>query len=325
MKTNRIFGILSVALIGLAQPVWATPRGGGAHFGGFAGGARFSGGARAAPSSHGAGFGSAPVYRGNVPYSAGAIAGRISSAPRSYPGRSTVGAIRSRSSLAGDYRSTRPIAVRNLTVRNRPDALARQNAPGLNARAATAGRQANRLSSSAARNRAVRNPQLNRSQAAPVNRQSFVKHHASERHGANWHRDWDKHHAHFHHNRVFVFIDGFWWGLYPWDYYPYWAYDYPSGYDYGSPFDSYNAYYPYDYYQSENRNNSYYAAWGQYLDNQLVSTVQSELAQLGYYRGAIDGLPGEQTEAALANYQEDRDLSVTGTIDAPTLESLGIR
>ena len=39
----------------------------------------------------------------------------------------------------------------------------------------------------------------------------------------------------------------------------------------------------------------------------------------------IDGSLGDQTEAALARYQQDRDLSVTGTVDAPTLQSLGIR
>jgi len=56
-----------------------------------------------------------------------------------------------------------------------------------------------------------------------------------------------------------------------------------------------------------------------------VSTVQSELARLGYYNGAIDGALGDQTEAALARYQQDRDLSVTGTVDAATLQSLGIK
>jgi peptidoglycan hydrolase-like protein with peptidoglycan-binding domain len=56
-----------------------------------------------------------------------------------------------------------------------------------------------------------------------------------------------------------------------------------------------------------------------------VSAVQSELSRLGYYNGAIDGSVGDQTEAALARYQEDRDLSVTGTVDAATLQSLGVR
>ena len=35
---------------------------------------------------------------------------------------------------------------------------------------------------------------------------------------ANWHRDWDRHHSHFHNHKVFVFLNGFWWGLDPWDY-----------------------------------------------------------------------------------------------------------
>ena len=61
--------------------------------------------------------------------------------------------------------------------------------------------------------------------------------HIAERHGANWwHRDWDRRHAHFFHNRFFVFDNGFWFGLddgfFPWDYLPYYADDY----------------YPYDYY-----------------------------------------------------------------------------
>src|SRR5438132_3470052 len=59
--------------------------------------------------------------------------------------------------------------------------------------------------------------------------------HIAERHDANWHRDWDRRHAHFFHNRFFVFDNGFWCGLdagfFPWDYLPYDAGDY----------------YPYDY------------------------------------------------------------------------------
>jgi hypothetical protein len=156
-----------------------------------------------------------------------------------------------------------------------------------------------------------------------------VKNHASERHDGNWHRDWDRHRAHFDHNRVFVFVDGFWWGLdpgyYPWAYYPYYDYGYPYDNNYGYPYDYYSGYYPYDYYQDNNDNDSAYAAPDQYANNPTVSAVQSELAKLGYYNGAIDGTLGDQTEAALARYQQDRDLSVTGTVDAATLQSLGIR
>ena len=161
-----------------------------------------------------------------------------------------------------------------------------------------------------------------------ANRQSFVKNHAAERHDANnWHRDWNRHRAHFHNNRVFVFVNGFWWGLYPWDYYPYYAYGYPYD-DYSSyPYDYYGGY-PYSYYDSHSsdyNDQSSYAGSQQAAGNPTVSAIQSELAKLGYYNGAIDGIPGDETEAALARYQQDQDLSVTGTVNAPTLQSLGIR
>ena len=61
------------------------------------------------------------------------------------------------------------------------------------------------------------------------------------------------------------------------------------------------------------------------MANATVSAVQSELAKLGYYNGVIDGSLGDQTEAAVARYQEDNDLSVTGIVDAATLQSLRIR
>jgi His-Xaa-Ser repeat protein HxsA len=109
---------------------------------------------------------------------------------------------------------------------------------------------------------------------------------------------------------------------YPADDYGYNPYDYSSGYPYdysGNPYDYYN-YSPYN-----NDDQSPDAASGQSAANATVSAVQSELSRLGYYDGAIDGTLGDQTEAALARYQEDRDLSVTGTVDAATLQSLGIR
>src|SRR4029450_8957498 len=53
--------------------------------------------------------------------------------------------------------------------------------------------------------------------------------HIAERHDPNWHGDWDRRHAHFDHNRFFVFIGGFWCGLddgfFPWDYLPYYGDD----------------------------------------------------------------------------------------------------
>jgi hypothetical protein len=147
--------------------------------------------------------------------------------------------------------------------------------------------------------------------------------HVVARHSGDWHRDWDRHHAHSDHGHVFVFIDGFWWGIDP-GFYPYYAYDgYP--YDY-STYPSYS--YPYDYYEYSPYNyddEQGYAPSDQDANNATVSAVQSQLAKLGYYRGAIDGVVGDETQAALARYQEDHDLSVTGTLTAATLQSLGLR
>jgi len=149
------------------------------------------------------------------------------------------------------------------------------------------------------------------------------RNHVVAQHSVNWHRDWDRRHAHFHNRKVFVFIDGFWWGVDP-GFYQYYAYDYyPSDY-YGYS----NNGYPYDYYQYSPYNydeEQGYAPSDQDANNTTVSAVQSKLAKLGYYRGAIDGVAGDETQAALARYQEEHDLSVTGTLTAATLQSLGLR
>jgi hypothetical protein len=154
------------------------------------------------------------------------------------------------------------------------------------------------------------------------NRGSFVKNHAFARHDGSWHRDWDRRRAHFDHGRVFVFVGNSWWGLYPWDYYPYFAYNsYPYDYSYdydGYPYEGYDSYgsSPYSYYNG-------YAPSGEYSDT-VVSAVQSKLASLGYYNGVIDGVLGDESQAALARYQQDQDLSVTGTVTADTLRALGL-
>jgi len=160
----------------------------------------------------------------------------------------------------------------------------------------------------------------NAQSSAAVGR-AIANHRVFARHDGNWHHDWDRHRAHFDHGHVFIFTDGFWWGLYPWDYYPYDAYgsdpsDYYGYEDY--PYDSndYNTQDPYSYYNG-------YAGPAQ-GSNGVVSSVQSQLAKRGYYRGAIDGVLGDQTEAAIARYQEDNDLSVTGVVTAATLQSLGL-
>jgi len=134
--------------------------------------------------------------------------------------------------------------------------------------------------------------------------------HIAERHDVNWHRDWDRRHAHFDHGRFFVFDDGFWFGLdpgfYPWDYLPYYADDY----------------YPYDYYADDqpydNTDNGVPAA------DPTVEATQERLAQLGYYNGPVDGVFGPTTRDAVAKFQIANQLNVTGSLSPDTMQSLGL-
>ena len=53
-----------------------------------------------------------------------------------------------------------------------------------------------------------------------------------------------------------------------------------------------------------------------------VSNVQASLADAGYYHGPIDGDLGPGTRNAIAGYQSDYGLRVTGRINDPLLQSL---
>jgi peptidoglycan hydrolase-like protein with peptidoglycan-binding domain len=170
----------------------------------------------------------------------------------------------------------------------------------------------NRLAaSSGARNRGAMRSAARPSRTFPQRGLNGRTDHIAERHDANWHSDWDRRHAHFFHNRFFVFDDGFWFGLddgfYPWDYLPYYADDY----------------YPYDYYADSQPydntdNNSVPAA------DPTVEATQEELAQQGYYNGPVDGIFGPTTRDAVAKYQTANQLNVTGSLSPDTMRSLGL-
>lgn len=53
-----------------------------------------------------------------------------------------------------------------------------------------------------------------------------------------------------------------------------------------------------------------------------VSQLQRELQTLGYYSGAIDGIYGEQTRAAVVRFQTDKQLTVDGIVGASTWDAL---
>lgn len=68
--------------------------------------------------------------------------------------------------------------------------------------------------------------------------------------------------------------------------------------------------------------NPYYVNTGYGNYASPVSSVQASLANLGYYDGPIDGDAGPGTRNAIASYQNDHNLNVTGRIDGDLLQSL---
>lgn len=56
----------------------------------------------------------------------------------------------------------------------------------------------------------------------------------------------------------------------------------------------------------------------------LEQRVQIELAEEGFYRGAIDGIIGPGTRAAIRRYQHEEGLRITGRIDRDLLDELGL-
>ena len=155
------------------------------------------------------------------------------------------------------------------------------------------------------------------------------RNHVFAHRSGEWHRDWDRGRDHWWNGHRCRFIDGSWvvfdFGFYPWwtDWYPYDSYGYnyypyaygddPSYYDSGD----YDAG---DYYYGQNG----YDSSDPYTDSN-VAAAQERLAQQGYYRGDIDGVVGPETRRAIARYQTEHGLRVTGFLTTDTLQALGLR
>lgn len=109
---------------------------------------------------------------------------------------------------------------------------------------------------------------------------------------------WNTNHKHV------VLIGGGWyyWNAGYW--YPAWGYDQTA------------AYYPYD--------GPIYVGKSAKPFDQIVADVQTVLQEQGLYKGEVDGLVGPLTQEALAAYQTAQSLEPTGTLDQPTLDSLGM-
>ncbi len=119
------------------------------------------------------------------------------------------------------------------------------------------------------------------------------------RHWREWHdRNWWHDHCD---TIVFViggyyFLDGSYW-------YPAWGYDpLQSYYDYDGPIYTY----------------------GNLLPDEVIANVQVALQDAGYYFAAITGSLNLEMRAALANFQRDYGLPITGAIDEATIQTLGL-
>ena len=57
-------------------------------------------------------------------------------------------------------------------------------------------------------------------------------------------------------------------------------------------------------------------------EGSAVTQLQRELQTLGYYSGTIDGIYGEQTQAAVTQFQTDQQLTADGVVGAATWDAL---
>src|SRR5438034_9629047 len=288
MKTKHLISLLvGITFVALGPLTWAAGHGGGG--GGLGGGGGFHGGGGGFHGGgfHGGGFHGGALGAGHVGGGIGSRGGGVGfGAARFSGGVPNFAGAGSRFSSFGHPSSRQPV------YDGRPN---RSVTPNI------------------ARNRSSMPSAVRPTHTSPQRGLNGRTDHIAERHDANWHRDWDRRHAHFFHNRFFVFDDGFWFGLdpgfYPWDYLPYYADDY----------------YPYDYYADDQPyDNTEPVDNGVPAADATVQAVQTQLTQLGYYNGPVDGIFGPATRDAVANYQIANQLNVTGSLSPDTLQSLGL-
>lgn len=120
--------------------------------------------------------------------------------------------------------------------------------------------------------------------------------------GRHWHEWHDRNWWHDHCDTIvfvttgYYFLDGDYW-------YPAYGYDpLNSYYDYDGPVYTYS----------------------NLLPDEVIANVQTALQDAGYYYGEITGSLGVDTRAALANFQRDYGLAITGAIDEATVQALGL-
>lgn len=108
--------------------------------------------------------------------------------------------------------------------------------------------------------------------------------------------------------------------------YSYWPYVAASAWPYvASSFSPYGSYgnYPYSYYGGSPNTYSYYQP-GYGYNGSTVAAVQRRLGELGYYRGAVDGVIGPRTRAAIAAFESTNGMAVDGVISTRLLNRMGV-
>ena len=118
----------------------------------------------------------------------------------------------------------------------------------------------------------------------------------------HWHESHDRNWWHNHCDTIvfvntgYYFLDGSYW-------YPAYGYDpLQTYYDYDGPVYTYS----------------------NLLPDEVIANVQTALQDAGYYYGPITGSLSVDTRAAIANFQRDYGLTITGAIDEPTVGALGL-
>ena len=193
--------------------------------------------------------------------------------------------------------------------------------------------RSNSIARSANGNRTISHVSRERNAAAQMKNGNATlrgdwRNHVFAQRSAKWQRNWDRRSDHLWHGHRCHFVNGSWvifdLGFYPWDtfWYPYGNYYgygyYPDSYGYGSGYyDSYG-YQDQEYYGANSDGVTVQSA------DSIVANAQETLAQQGYYRGEIDGILGPETSRAIARFQNNQGLRVTGVLTRDTVEALGL-
>src|SRR5436190_4624194 len=273
---------------------------------GFSGGANFSGGGR---GYSGAGISRPASTYATRSYSSGISTERYGSyAPRSSTGGQVYGSsARSQNRTASKQFARSPNRSESYFVPRDQSGVGFARKSSIQQRADTTAKGATRPDRAWSRQKAA-----NRQRLDPQTKQRLRNwqgkapgwNDAKHNHQEHWR---DRHHPGHdwwrHHCDAIVLVNSGFWGWYDGWWYPAWGYDpYYSYYDYNGPIYGYDGLQP----------------------DEVIANVQSALQQLGYYSYAVDGVLGSTTESAIANYQRDYGVPVTGAIDPATVRSLGL-